>query len=482
MTSPGDRTGNARGLPPALADLAALDVDNCLVALGTRFDGLSNHEAADRLATYGPNAVRSHRVRPLVVLARQFANPVQGLLLGAAALSLLVGQRVDAAIVVVIVSLSVMLGFANELRSERAIADLHDRVRHRATVRRDGSDVEIDVTDLVPGDIVRLELGQLVPADVRLTDTTSLECDEAVLTGESMPVVKRSAAAPAGESPLDLPSCALMGTIVRSGSGTGVVAATGAATAFGHIAMELGERQERTGFEQGLRSFTDMLVRITAGLVVVIVAINVVRGRPLLDTALFALAVAVGLTPQLLPALVTLSLARGSGRLAEAEVVVKRLVAIEDLGNVDVLFTDKTGTLTTGRITLQRAVDASGRDDHTVLQLARLCTDVTFDGTNVSGGNPLDRALWEAPDVTEWDTGDRLDLRPFDHDRQLTSVLVDVAGTGRLQVTKGAPESVMQRCAEVSQEAQQYVASAFAVGLANRRRRDPSSTHSRTPW
>ena len=217
--------------------------------------------------------------------------------------------------------------------------------------------VEIDVTDLVPGDLVRLDLGQIVPADLRVVEATGLECDEAVLTGETMPVAKTVEAAAPGDSPLDLASCALMGTIVRSGSGLGVAVATGGASAFGRIAVQLGERHERTAFERGIRSFTNLLVRITGGLIVVIVAINLVRGQSILNTALFALAVAVGLTPQLLPALVSLSLARGSQRLAEQDVVVKRLVAIEDLGNIDVLYTDKTGTLTAGRITLQRSTD-----------------------------------------------------------------------------------------------------------------------------
>ncbi len=400
----------AREALPDLGDLAALDVGSALVALGSTGDGLTAAETALRIRTFGPNAVRSHRVRPIAVLIRQFANPIQMLLLGAAGVSLVVGQRTDAMIVTLIVLLSVLLGFVNELRSERAIEALHDRIRHRATVRRDGTDIEVDVTDLVPGDVVRLELGQLVPADLRLIEVTGLECDEAVLTGETIPVSKRVEAAPIGDSPLDLPSCALMGTIVRSGSGIGVVAATGGATAFGRIALQLGERHERSGFERGLRSFTNLLVRITGGLVVAIVAINLVRGRPVLETALFALAVAVGLTPQLLPALVTLSLARGSRVLAESGVVVKRLVAIEDMGNVDVLFTDKTGTLTAGKITMERTVDAAGVSDANVWRLARLCSDVTFDDATVTGGNPLDRALWEAadgPDVVMFHDGRR---------------------------------------------------------------------------
>ena len=453
-------------LDPAheIGTVGALDIEAAFDTLGASPDGLTGPEAARRIDVFGPNAVRSHRVQPLSVLLRQFANPIQLLLLGAAGISLAVGDRVDAAIVTIIVLLSVVLGFVNEIRSERAVEALHDRVRHHTTALRDGSEVEIDVTQLVPGDIVRLELGQLVPADLRLIEVTGLECDEAVLTGETLPVAKHAEPAPPGDSPLDLPSCALMGTIVRSGSGVGLVAATGGATAFGRIALQLGEHHERTGFERGLRSFTNLLVKITGGLVVVIVAISLVRGQPLLATALFALAVAVGLTPQLLPALVTLSLARGSRELAKKEVVVKRLVAIEDLGNVDVLFTDKTGTLTTGHITLQRTTDPSGSDDPEVWRLARLCSDVTLDGATVSGGNPLDRALWESPGGPVTDITRQLAVLPFDHDRQLNSVLVDDPALGRTQITKGAPEAVLQRCGDTAEGARALLDEQFADG------------------
>jgi Mg2+-importing ATPase len=449
---------------PGLAELAALDAEHTLERLGVTLHGLDSTEARRRLEAFGPNAVRSHRVRPFGVLLRQFANPIQLLLLGAAAVSLGVGERVDAVIVSGIVLLSVLLGFVTELRSERAIEALHDRVRHHTTVRRDGTDVEIDVTELVPGDLVRLELGQLVPADLRVIEVTGLECDEAVLTGETIAVIKQIEPSPPGDSPLDLPSCAFMGTIVRSGSALGVVAATGATSAFGRIAMQLGERHERTAFERGLRSFTNLLVRITGALVVVMVTINLARGQGLLATTLFALAVAVGLTPQLLPALVTLSLARGSRELVAKDVVVKRLVAIEDLGNVDVLFTDKTGTLTAGRISLHRATDANGSDSRDVWRLARLCSDVTLDGATATGGNPLDRALWDAPDGPDPAATPRLALLPFDHDRQLTSVLVDEPALGRMQITKGAPEAVLDRCVTAPESARTFLDAEFASG------------------
>ena len=215
--------------------------------------------------------------------------------------------------------------------------------------------------DIVPGDVVHLRVGDVVPADLRLLEAHELECDESVLTGESQAAAKTAEAQPPGDSPLDLPSCAFMGTLVRGGDGRGVVVRTGSRTAFGAIALRLGERQGQTSFQQGLQAFSRLLATVTAVLAGSIFVINAALGRSLLQSALFALAIAVGLTPQLLPAIVTVSLATGARRLARRRVIVKRLVCIEDLGNVQVLFTDKTGTLTEGHISFTQALDWHGQ-------------------------------------------------------------------------------------------------------------------------
>lgn len=268
---------------------------------------------------------------------------------------------------------------------------LHSQLRHTALALRDGEPLAVDVTELVPGDIVRLAVGDIVPADLRLTHAEGLECEEAVLTGESLAAEKRSDPVTAPESPLDLASCAFMGTVVREGSGLGVVVRTGGRTEFGAIALQLGERQLQTAFQLGLRDFSLLLVRVTAVLAGSILVINVVLGRSLLGSVLFALAIAVGLTPQLLPAIVTISLSTGAKRLAEHKVVVKRLVSIEDLGNIVVLFTDKTGTLTEGSITFAAALDAAGGRSDAVLRAGLLCNDATFADGRVIGGNQLDQ-------------------------------------------------------------------------------------------
>ncbi|MGA2286620.1 MAG: HAD-IC family P-type ATPase, partial [Dehalococcoidia bacterium] len=365
--------------------------------MGTSEAGLASAEANIRLGQVGPNAIRSHGANVLDVLFRQVKSPLLILLVVAAAVSLFVGERTDALIIFSIMALSVGLGFFNEFRAARAVEALHSRVRHDALTLRDGKAVQVGVTALVPGDIVSLAVGDVVPADLRLLEAKDLTCDEAVLTGEATPAEKSSAVAPPSDSPLDLPSCAFMGTVVRTGSGTGVVVQTGKSTAFGRIAVRLGEAQEETGFQLGLRDFSVLLVKVTVVLTVSIFVINAALQRSLLDSALFALAIAVGLTPQLLPAIVTISLSTGARHLARNSVIVKRLVSIEDLGNMEVLFTDKTGTLTEGEITFSAALDPAGNPSDQALLLGLLCNSVVLEGGKVVGGNSLDRALWDAP-------------------------------------------------------------------------------------
>ncbi len=440
-----------------LAAAAALPVADALSKLGSSEVGLSSVEAGRRLAVYGPNALLSHGVSALSVLVRQLRSYLLLLLLVAAVVSAVVGDRTEALIIGGIMLMSVGLSFLNEYRSEKAVEALHSQIRHLAFVDRDGKPTEVSVTEIVPGDLVHLRVGDVVPADLRLLEAHELECDESVLTGESQVAAKTADAHPPGESPLDLPSCAFMGTLVRAGDGRGLVVRTGSRTAFGAIALRLGEAQAQTSFQQGLQAFSQLLATVTALLAGSIFVINAALGRSLLQSALFALAIAVGLTPQLLPAIVTVSLATGARRLARRQVIVKRLVCIEDLGNVQVLFTDKTGTLTEGHISFTQPLDWQGKPDDHVRALGLACSD--------KAGNELDRALYAAPipaenDSTGWTTLDRL---PFDHERQLASVLVD-APQGRLLIAKGAPEAVLARCADVSGEAQATLDRLFASG------------------
>jgi len=449
-----------------LRSAAMTETDAVLNELASDPQGLSNDEVARRLQQVGPNALRSHGARPLVIFLRQLRNPLLILLVTTAVVSAFVGEGTDAIIILAIIGLSVGLGFFNEYRSARAVEELHSQLRHTALAVRDGKPIAVDVTLLVPGDVVQLSVGDVVPADLRLLSADGLECDESILTGESLPVEKQKAAVESPESPLALPSCAFMGTVVRNGSGLGVVTQTGAGTEFGRIATRLGERQPQTAFQLGLRDFSLMLVSVTAILASTILVVNLLLGHGTLDSILFALAIAVGLTPQLLPAIVTVSLSTGARRLAERKVVVKRLVAIEDLGNIDVFFTDKTGTLTEGKITFSSALDTAGQKSDEVLREGLLCNEAVLNDGHVAGGNPLDRALWESPDSSRLGAAaaKRLATLPFDYERRLVSVLVEGDRGERLVIVKGAPEAVLARSMNTSPQAQAVLEQLFAQG------------------
>jgi len=368
----------------------------------------------------------------------------------------------------VIVGLSVGLGFVNEYRAEKAAEALHSQIRHQAVVVRDGRQGMIDVTALVPGDLVELRLGDIVPADIRLLEATGLECEESVLTGESLPAEKDTSAVPAGTPLAELSGCALMGTVVNAGSGRGVAVATGSRTEFGKIAAGLDTHPLDTEFQVGLRRFSMLLVYVAGALTTSIFVINVALHKPVIDALLFSLAIAVGITPQLLPAVVSSSLAAGSRRMSRRKVLVKRLVCIEDLGDVDVLFTDKTGTLTQGRIDYMRAVPAAAGGPDTVLRWGLLCTENMAQGSQPVGGNPLDQALWQSPAAAAERAGlagyERLAVLPFDHERRMVSVLVRDNAGQHILITKGAPESVLERCLEVPAAARDVLASEFAAG------------------
>jgi P-type Mg2+ transporter len=403
-------------------------------------------------------------VSAIAVLGRQLRSAVLGLLAATAVVSFFLGDSKQAIIIGVILAASIGLGFVNEYRAERASAALHSAVHHTAVVRRDGRFDKVDVNELVPGDVIRLALGEAVPADVRLIDVNGLECNESILSGESAASEKSLQPTNAVAGLTDSTDLAFMGTIVSAGDGLGVVYATGANTEFGRIAAGLGERQPETEFQAGLRRFSYLLLWVAMILTVLILVTNLLLRRSVIESVLFALAIAVGITPQLLPAVVSTSLATGSRRLARLNVLVKRLVCIEDLGDIDILITDKTGTLTEGRISLLDAVDPTGAHDDAVLRVSLLATDVDAASGGVSA-NAMDAALLESPAVERLTTAvvHRVATLPFDHARRATSALLDDDGH-RFLVVKGAPEQVMARCAVVPDAARQTLAALFTSG------------------
>jgi P-type Mg2+ transporter len=399
--------------------------------------GLSSEEAAARLSRFGPNVLAPHRQRRLVLefLAR-FRNPLVLLLLAASAVAALTGEVTSFGIITVIVVTSVTLDFVQEHRAGQAAERLKASVAVRATVLRDGRPHEVPVGELVPGDVVRLSAGDLVPADGRVLEARDFFVSQALLTGEPYPVEKQPpVTAPADD---DTAAAVFMGTSVASGTATVVVERTGARTVLGGIAETVGAKPPATAFEQGTQAFGFLIVRLTLLLVLAVILVNAALHRPRLESFLFALALAVGLTPELLPMIVSVCLARGALRMAAKKVVVKRLAAIHDLGSMDVLCTDKTGTLTEARIRLEQHRDALGRDSERVLALAYLNS---YFETGLK--SPLDDAILQhevLPSVERWR---KVDEVPFDFERRRVSVLLD-DGRSRLLVVKGAFEDVLR--------------------------------------
>lgn len=419
------------------------------------------------MARYGPNAIEQRRARAWGVLAAQFKNPFLILLIGTALLSIWLHDSSDAVIILSIVVLSVGLSFFNEYASARAVEDLRARVARKAVVMRDGSFRSIDVALLVPGDVVKLDVGDIVPADIRLIESHELECDESSLTGEPLPASKSASPTPESESSLDLASCAYSGTVVKNGTATGIVVATGRATAFGSVAHELARQVPQTAFQIGLKSFSLLLVRITVALTGAIFIGNALLHHPLVESLLFALSIAIGITPQLLPAIVTISLSYGARRLAKRSVLVKRLVAIEDLGNVEVLFTDKTGTLTEGKISFRDAIGLDGSHSEDVAVLSLLCTDVALDGGKPISGNALDVALWEAASAERRAEAARyrvIERKAFDYERQMMSVVLETPDSKSITVAKGSSEAIEALCTTVDPRLREAVTTQLDAG------------------
>ncbi len=412
-------------------------------------NGLSSVEAGERLQQFGANRLAPATQRSVVLqFLAHFKNPLVLVLLVAAGISALTGDLTGALIIGAIVLMSVTLDFVQAYRAGRAAEQLALKVAVTASVLRDGQTCELPVTQLVPGDLVLLSAGCLVPADARLIEANDFFVNQAQLTGEPFPVEKRVATALAnGAAPLDddwsleRSDSVFMGGSVVSGSARVLIGRTGSSTALGQIAVSLAADAPPTAFEIGTRRFGMLIMRLTLLLVLFTLLVNVAFHRSLLESFLFAVALAVGLTPELLPMVVSVTLTRGALRMAALKVIVKRPSAIQDMGAMDVLCTDKTGTLTEAKIRLERHVDACGQSRPQVLTLAYL--NSYFESGLKS---PLDDAILahEEIDVSAWR---KIDEVPFDFERRRVSVLVQSA-QGRRLVVKGAPEDVLRLCTQ----------------------------------
>ena len=416
-------------------------------ALQSGPEGLSARTAARRLKQHGPNRVRADDTPAWpALLLRQFTSPLVLILLFGAALSLWLHERTEAVIILVVVAGSALLGFAQEWRASAAIARLRRRLALHAQVLRGGSWHTLPTSRLVPGDVVRLAAGHLVPADALVLEARDFLVTEAALTGESMPVEKRP-----GQSPAEAPlarreNCVFLGTSVRSGTATVLVAATGPDTAFGAVAARLAQREPETDFARGVRRFGEMLLRVMIVMVLFVVGVNQWLDRPMVESLMFAVALAVGLSPELLPAIVSVTVARGAHAMARRGVVVRRLEAIENLGSIDVLCTDKTGTLTVGDMALSGALGPDGRPSVRVLRWAHANAALE---TGIA--NALDAALVAAGKAQGLSVEGlrKIDEIPYDFQRRRLTIVVAEGEGAHLIVTKGAFDNVLATCTEV---------------------------------
>ncbi|MHC1786761.1 MAG: magnesium-translocating P-type ATPase [Christensenellales bacterium] len=425
----------------------AMTTDALLKETGSSSKGLDSAQAQSRLQQYGANVLKpGRRDSALRLLLTQFTNPLVLILIFAAVISALVREWIDTAIVLTIVTASALLSFSQEYAASHAVDKLRAQVTLKASVSRDGVTLSLPAEAVVPGDIVLLSAGSLIPADSIVLEARDFFVNQAVLTGETFPVEKRPGPVAADAGLSDRVNMVFMGTNVRSGTARVLVVQTGSGTAFGQIAQRLTLRPPETEFERGIREFGYLLTRIMTVLVAAIFIINALLAKPVIDSLLFAIALAVGIAPELLPAIISISLSKGAHAMAKSGVIVRRLSAIENLGSMDVLCTDKTGTLTQGVVRLDGALDAEGQPSQDVLRWAYL--NAAFQ-TGIA--NPLDEAILAQPHA---DTAgmDKLEEIPYDFNRKRMSVVVD-ADPGKdvrpLLITKGALENILAVCTKV---------------------------------
>ena len=447
--------GNAALDVADLLEKARTDADTVLGQLNSRLGGLNEAEAESRLKQVGANEIaRQKRQSVLMRLLSNVKNPLVLLLVALGVLSYLTGDQRATVVIFVMVVLGVVLRFFQELRADNAAAKLQAMVGNTATVVRDGKDQEVPLKMLVPGDIIRLAAGDMVPADARLLSAKDLFLNQAALTGEALPV-ERKAATPAADiqNPLELANLCFLGSNVESGSATAVVIHTGNRTYFGSLAAGIVGQRQLTSFDLGINKFTWLMIRFIAVMVPAVFLINGFFRHNWLDAFLFAMAVAVGLTPEMLPMIVTVNLSKGALAMARKKVIVKRLNAIQNFGAMDVLCTDKTGTLTKGKIVLEKHLDVNGDASEKVLHYGYLNS---YHHTGLK--NLLDQAILDHEELEERlkakEKYKKIDEIPFDFVRRRMSVVVeDETGLNTL-ICKGAVEEVLSQCTRVDVKGQ----------------------------
>ena len=427
--------------PDTHNNLQQLPLQELFKRLQSNEAGLSSEEASRRLQQYGANElVSTRRASGLLQFLRLFLNPLIAILLVASLVSILLGDPVSASIIITMVLLSNILNFVQTYRSQNAVEHLRSKVALVATVLRDGQWHELPRRELVPGDMIRLSVGDLVPADGRLTETNNLHVQQAALTGESIAAEKRAEdMLTPSDNATDATNSVFLGTSVVSGTGQALITATGGHTAFGDIAAHLSSRPPETEFERGIRRFGFLIMQTIFFLVIFIFLVGILAHHPPFETIFFAVALAVGLTPEFLPMITTVTLSQGAVRMAKNKVIVKHLESIQNFGSIDVLCSDKTGTITSGETRLERSLDMRGQPAEEVRLFGYLNSSY-----NTGFKSPLDEAILQQ-DRPVLEGYNKLGEIPFDFERRRLSVVVQ-HGDEVLLVTKGAPESVVPIC------------------------------------
>ncbi len=411
--------------------------------LGSSQEGISSSEAQDRLSEYGLNTLSSKKkLSGLEILFNQFKSPIILILVFATVVSALVQEWVDAALILAIITASSILSFYQEYNAHNAAEKLKSQVSIKSSVIRDRVVIQIPSDQVVPGDVVILSAGSLVPADGVLIEEKDLFINQSVLTGETFPVEKIPGIIPSSASLVERTNCVFMGTNVRSGSASVLIVHTGKNTIFGSIAKTLTLRSPETEFERGVRHFGSMLSEIMLIMVLVVFGFNIFLNKPVLDSLLFSIALAVGLTPQLLPAIISINLSKGAQEMAKSGVIVRRLNAIENFGSMDILCTDKTGTLTLGAVKLDGALDVNGNASEEVFRLA-YCNAFLQSGLV----NPLDEAIKSVKQI-ELDCSIKIDEIPYDFMRKRLSIVVN-ENQSSLIITKGALAKIIEICSVI---------------------------------
>jgi Mg2+-importing ATPase len=423
--------------------------------LHTRPTGLTADEAEERLKDFGANSIaREKRLTFFGRLWDNIKNPLVILLVILGAVSYLTGDLRATIVIGAMVLLGIVLRFVQEARADHAAEKLQAMVRTTATVLRDGEKQEISLAEIVPGDVVHLSAGDMVPADVRILTAKDLFLNQAALTGEAMPVEKTPTCARLdGQSPLELPCLCFQGSNVESGAGTAVVVTTGSATYFGSLAASISGQRQLTSFDKGVNQFTWLMISFMLVMVPLVFLLNGLSKGNWLEAFLFALAVAVGLTPEMLPMIVTVNLSKGAISMSKKKVIVKRLNAIQNFGAMDVLCTDKTGTITEGRIVLEKHMDVSGHENDEILYLAYLNSYYQTGLKNLMDVAVLEHVQLERRALVD-DRYHKVDEIPFDFRRKRMSVVVEDDEGDRVLITKGAVEEIFEisTCVEVKGE------------------------------